>query len=39
MNRKNNKKRRTFNGFSLFNLIMISAVADGLAVLWILGLF
>ncbi len=39
MNRKNNKSKRHFRGFSLFNVLTISVIADGLAVLWILGLF
>jgi hypothetical protein len=39
MNRKNNNRRKHFKGFSLLNLIFISVIADGLAVLWIFGIF
>ncbi len=36
---KNIKRRRKFRGFSIFDVLLIGTIADGLAVIWILGLF
>jgi hypothetical protein len=39
MVKKSIKKTRHFIGFSLFHVLFMGAIADGLAVVWILGLF
>jgi len=36
---KNIKRKRHFSGFSLLHVLLIGAVTDGLAIVWILGLF
>ncbi len=36
---KNIKRKRHFGGFSLLQVLFIGAVVDGLAIVWILGLF
>ena len=39
MVRKNIKRTRHFSGFSLFHILLTGAIADGLTVVWIIGLF
>ncbi len=39
MVRKSIKKTRHISGFSLFHVLLIGTIVDGLAIVWILGLF